>query len=41
MSEMVMVTVSYDMVLMNTRKEMSIDIAVSPRIAGILVHDRK
>ena len=40
MSEMVMVTVSYDMVFMNIRKEMSVDIAVSPRIAGILVHNR-
>ena len=40
MSEMVMITVTYDMVFLDSHTTMSIDLAVLPRIAGILVHDR-
>ena len=40
MNETVMITVTYDMVFLDSRKTMSIDLAVLPRIAGILVHDR-
>lgn len=40
MNETVMITVAYDMVFLDSHKAMKVDLAVSPRIAGILVHDR-